>query len=82
MKTKPVLLSYQSDAYDITYYAVPYDTEYEYELICSLDQLTVNVDQVDDDGILFLENIKPEWKIDGRPDISKYRTLITTGWAQ
>lgn len=76
----PILLSYQVEPFEIKYYSVPYDTEEEYEIVCGLDGLCVNYDEVNEQGIYFLENLKSEWEISGRPDLTKYRTLVTTGW--
>jgi len=79
---KPILLSYETEPYYIKYYSVPYDTEAEYELVCSLDQQYVNDNDISEEALLFLMNMRGEWEIEGRPDISQYRTLVTTGWIQ
>ena len=79
---KPILLSYESEPYYVRYFEVPYSTETEYDLICSLDRRYVNDDDIEEDALTFLMNMRGEWELEGVPDLTQYRTLVTTGWIQ
>ena len=69
---KPMLISFQQDNDIVAYYSVPYDAR-----LLELDNRYVNVDDLADYLIIFLEKLEVPLK---KIDLTLYSVLITTGW--
>jgi hypothetical protein len=79
LSPKPILLAYNLDQYTIEYYKVPYS-----ELALSLEGLWVNVDEVTQPQLDYLENLDSHClKVDSKKvNLSEYSKLVTCGWVQ
>ena len=69
---KPMLISYQQDNDIVAYFSTPYD-----DRLLELDNKYVNVDDLADYLIIFLERLSHPLKT---IDLTLYSVLITTGW--
>jgi hypothetical protein len=75
---RPLLLCYNVDQYTIEYYKVPYSL-----LALSLEGMWVNVDEVTQSQLDYIESLSPEQVVKSSEiELSEYSKLVTFGWVQ
>lgn len=75
---RPLLLCYSIDQYSIEYYKVPYSL-----LALSLEGVWVNVDEVTQSQLDYIESLSPEQVVNSSEiELSEYSKLVTFGWVQ